>query len=237
MGWLDGAVIRPSGEAAFVVEYGEAIDAEVGRRVGALAAALDEAAPQGFVEAVPTFRSVLVLYDPDVTGEDAILAALPDAPSAGDAAPGARWLVPVCVTGAAAEDLEEAAQELGLAPDRLRKTLLAGRYQVGMYGFAPGYAYLSGVDPSLAIPRRAKPRPPMPAGSVIIAGGMAGLCSVSMPTGWYVVGRTALTLFRPDADPMVPFAVGDEIAFEAVSADEIDRLASTPDGGVRALRR
>lgn len=224
-------VVRPCGEDAFVLEFGDRIDSAVGRRVAAAARALEDAAPAGLVEVVPTFRSLLVLYDPDVTSEAALVAA---AEPAGDIAPEppAAWRVPVCMSGAEAEDLAEAAAGLGLTEADVREIFLGGTYQVGMYGFAPGFAYLSGVDPALAIPRRASPRPPMPVGSLILAGGMAALTSVSMPTGWYVVGQTAITLFRPDRTPMVPFAVGDTIRFRAIDARECAALKADPDGGV-----
>lgn len=233
MGLLDGATLRGSGESAFVVEFGDAIDPEAGRRVGRLAAAFDALAPDGLVEIVPTFRSLLVEFDPDVTSEEALLAALPDTADAGDAvAPAAAWRVPVAMDGAHAEDLAEAAGRLGLAPDRLREIFLAGTYQLGMYGFAPGFSYLSGVDAALAIPRRASPRPPMAAGSVLIAGGMAALSPQAMPTGWYVIGRTPAPLFSPGQSPMVPFAVGDTIRFRRIDEATCDRLAASEDGGL-----
>lgn len=237
MGWLDGATVRPSGEDALVIEYGEAIDQAVGRRVGGLARAIDAAPPCGLVEVVPTFRSLLLLYDPDATTGDALLAALPPEPLDEDEGASVRWRVPVCLDDAVAEDLAQAAQALALPPARVRERLLESPFQLGMYGFAPGFAYLSGLDPSLTIGRRAAPRPPMAAGSVMIAGGMAALASASMPTGWYVVGRAAVTLFRPHAEPMVPFAVGDRLVFAPVGVDEIERLRESPDGGVVRLDR
>lgn len=231
MDWLDGATVRPSGEDAFVIEYGETIDPAVGARVGALARALDAAPLSGIVEVVPTFRSLLVLYDPDVTSREAILSALP--PARDDTGGGgAHWTVPVCLEGAAAEDLEEAANGLGLSAEEVRARFLGSSFQVGMYGFAPGFAYLSGLDPVLAIPRRATPRPPMPPGAVIIAGGMAAINSASLPTGWYVVGATALDPFRPHEEPMVPFRVGDRITFAPVSENELARLGASRDGGL-----
>ncbi|WP_075220329.1 5-oxoprolinase subunit B family protein [Acuticoccus yangtzensis] len=231
MGWLDGATVRPSGEAAFVIEYGDVIDAAVGQRVAALYAALMAAAPDGFVEAVPTFRSVLVLFDPDVTDEAALLSALPDE-TTGAAAVSTEWIVPACFEDPIAEDIGEVAAALDLPADTVRERLIASHYQVGMYGFAPGYAYLSGIDQGLTVPRRKTPRPPIPSESIIVAAGMAALASVSMPTGWYVVGRTALTLFDAARDPMVPFAVGDRLTFEPVGAAELERLAAEG-GGVR----
>lgn len=231
---MDGPIIRPCGEDAFVLEYGDVIDAAVGRRVAAAAHAIEAANPAGLREVVPTFRSLLVLYDPAITSEDTLVGL---AERAGEADTGASaiWRLPVCLDGAAAEDIEDAASGLGLSADAVREALLAGTYQVGMYGFAPGFAYLSGVDASLAIPRRASPRPPMPVGSLIIAGGMAALTSMSMPTGWYVVGKSAITLFRPDENPMVPFAVGDQIRFCRVGLDEIEALAGERGGGVERI--
>lgn len=233
MSLLDGATLRGSGESAFVVEFGDTIDPEAGRRVGRLAAAFDALAPDGVVEIVPTFRSLLVEYDPDVTDEATLLAALPaaDGPDAA-AVPAAAWRVPVAMDGALAEDLAEAAEQLSLPPQRLAEIFLAGSYQLGMYGFAPGFAYLSGVDAALAIPRRASPRPPMAAGSVLIAGGMAALSPQPMPTGWYVIGRTPAPLFDPGRKPMVPFAVGDTIRFRRVDEAEFARLAAREDGGL-----
>lgn len=233
MGLLDGATVRPSGEDAFVVEYGDVIDPAIELKVLALARAFDAAAPAGLVEVVPTFRSLLVLYDPDIVSEAALRDAVRDTPAAARPREGAAWRVPVCMEGAMAEDIAAAAEGLGLGVDDLRTIFLAGTYTLGMYGFSPGCAYFSGLDRRLAIPRRKSPRPPVAANSLIIAGGMANIMPVSMPTGWYVIGRVAVTMFRVDADPMVPFAVGDRLAFEPVSAAEIERLARHADGGVR----
>jgi len=231
---IPGATLRPCGEDAFVVEFGDAIDPAAGARVGALTKALDAAAPPGLVEVVPTFRSVLVVYDPETTSREAILSAIPPLP--GDAAAAASlWRIPVCLEGAAAEDIAEAAEGLGIPQEELRARFLASDLRVGMYGFAPGFAYLSGLDPALAIPRRPKPRAPMAPGSVIIAGGMAALNSASLPTGWYVVGRTAVRPFRPDRTPMVPFAVGDRLAFRAVGEADLARLAADETGGAERI--
>lgn len=229
---LDGAVIRPSGEAAFAVEFGDRIDPRLAERARALAAALDAARPEGLRETVPTHRSVLVIHDPDLDDPLSILAALPEGAAAAGPEP-ARWRVPVCLEGAAAEDLAEAASLLGLAPDDLRARLLASDLRVAMYGFAPGLAYLSGVDPAATPPRRASPRRPMPAGSLIAAAGQAALASVSMPTGWYVLGRAAVRMFDPAGSPPVPFAPGDRIALRAVSEDALAALP--PSGGVERL--
>ena len=220
---LDGAVIRPSGEGAFAVEFGDAVDPALTERVRALDVALAAAAPEGLLETVPTHRSLLVIHHPDLDDPASLLAALPrDVPPAPDPA---TWAVPVCLEGTAAEDAAEAAGILGIDMAVLRERLAGSTFRVAMFGFAPGLAYLSGLDPSLDLPRRASPRAPMPAGSLIVAGGQAALASVSMPTGWYVLGRSAATLFDPCCDPMVPFAPGDRIVLRPVREAALDRTA------------
>jgi KipI family sensor histidine kinase inhibitor len=233
MGLLDGATIRGCGEDAFVVEFGDVIDPAIEARVIALAAAFDAARPDGLVEVVPTFRSLLVLHDGTEATEAALIAAVRDAPEAAEARRGAAWRVPVAMDDEVAEDIASAADGLGLTPEEIRTIFLGGTYTVGMYGFSPGCAYLSGVDPRLAIPRRRTPRPPVAPNSLIIAGGMANIMPVAMPTGWYVIGRIAVRMFRPERTPMVPFAVGDTLVFERTDVAEIIRLAATPEGGVR----
>ena len=216
-----------------MVEFGDAIDRAVQDRVLALAAALDAAPPPGLREIVPTYRSLLILHDAEAGDPSALLADLPHEPPA--ARRGARrWRVPVCLEGEAAEDLGEAAAALGLSPDAARGRLLGSDLRVVMYGFAPGLAYLDGLDAALAIPRRATPRPPMPAGSLIVAGGQAALASAPMPTGWYVVGRAAVAMFDPGREPMVPFEVGDHLSLDAVPAARLAELARG-DGGLREV--
>lgn len=228
----EGAVLRDSGEAAFVVEFGDTIDEAHGAKVAALAAALEAAAPDGLTEVVPTFRSVLVLFDPDAVTREALVDAMPASLESIERGEGATWSVPACLDGAVAEDAEEAARGLAITAGELAERFLAATYRVGMYGFAPGTAYLSGLDDALAIARRATPRPPVQKNAIIIAGGMAGIMSVAMPTGWYVIGRVAVRMFDAAADPMVPFAVGDRLTFRGVSERTLAELADSPSGGV-----
>ena len=236
---LSGATIRPSGEAAVVVEWGDRIDEAAQARALALADALAETAPAGLVEALPTYRSTLVEFDPAVTTLEALVAALPVRDVAEGIDARDAWEVPVCLSGAAAEDLEEAASELGLDPDEVRARILASPLRVGMYGFVPGFAYLRGLDPALDLPRRTAPRPPIPPGAFIIAVGQAGIVPVSMPTGWYVVGRSAARMFDAarvaEGRPPVPFAIGDALRVREVGEDELVRLADDPEGGIRRI--
>lgn len=101
-----------------------------------------------------------------------------------------------------------------------------------MYGFAPGFAYLGGLDEQLMLPRRKNPRAPMPVNAFMIAGGLAAITSVSMPTGWYVLGQTPLTMFSAVREPMVPFAVGDELHLYRISLKDFTAMQGPGDLGL-----
>jgi KipI family sensor histidine kinase inhibitor len=100
-----------------------------------------------------------------------------------------------------------------------------------MYGFAPGWAYLSGLPPALALPRRTSPRDRIPAGSLIIAGGQAIVAGMAMPSGWHIIGRTPERMFAPArAEPFL-FAVGDRLAFQPVDLATFHALAARAEAG------
>jgi len=223
---LRDAIIRDAGELALSIELGEGIDPDVHARVLALDQAIGAAGIDGVRETVPSYRALLVVYDPERIARDTLIARL-DAltPQAADLNP-REWSVPACFDGDHADDLSAVAEQTGLSPGEIVKALTAAPLRLYMYGFAPGFAYLGGLDQRLAIPRRATPRASMPPGSLMIAGGQASIASVSMPTGWYVVGRTPVAMFAPAREPMVPFQPGDQIRLRAVSPDEFEALAA-----------
>jgi inhibitor of KinA len=98
---------------------------------------------------------------------------------------------------------------------------LGGRYRVYMYGFAPGYAYLGGVAPEIQVPRRTSPVRDVPAGSVIIAGPQCIVTTVTMPTGWWIIGRSPVRIFRPEATDPFLLDVGAEVRFVQISTAEM----------------
>lgn len=227
-----------AGDRGLVVEFSDRIDPAAEAEVRSLDAALTRAMVPGVVELVPTYRSLLILFDPDVITAATLtvqVGALLGQPHA--AAPAGRWRVPACYDPAVAEDIGEAAGRLGLAPGRLAALHAAATFRVAMYGFAPGYAYLSGCPDALAIARRATPRPPVPAGSLLIAGGQALVAPVAMPTGWYMIGRTPAVTFAPATAQPFLFDVGDEIRFEPVDAASFAALAARAAAGEAIIRR
>ncbi len=216
-----------AGECALSVDFGDRIDAALSARVLALDAALAAAPPAGLVETVPTYRALMVHYDPRVLTRSALvthLRAALAAPAAA-AAEGRLWRLPACYDPALAEDLGTVAAACGLSPARVAALHAGATYRVVMYGFAPGWAYLSGLAPELALPRRASPRDRIPAGSLIVAGGQAIVVAQAMPSGWHVLGRTPERLFAPGRDPAFLLSPGDRLAFAPVDRATFDTLS------------
>ncbi len=223
--------ILPCGDTALAVEFGTVVDPRLNARVLALDGRL--AGIPGIVEAVPTYRSLLVHYDPVATDFATLSAALvdrardlPDEPREGRL-----WRVPVVYGGAFGIDLEEVAARHGIAPDELVRRHAAPTYRVYMIGFVPGYAYLGSLDPSIATPRRESPRLRVPAGTISIGGIQAVVASIEAPSGWHLLGRTPVRAFMPGRDPVFLFAAGDRVRFEPVDASRWDALDAAAAAG------
>ena len=182
----------PVAEHGLLVEFGDRIDPAINARVLGLDKALAARPSPGFLEAVPAYASLLIRFDPMVTDHGTVQAhvqALLGQPAAPARAP-AEHEVAVCYEGPFAPDLAAVAKAAGLSVDEVIAAHLAGRYDVVMYGFAPGYAYLAGVPPALQLPRKSAAVRGVAAGSVIIAGPQCLVTTLTMPTGWWVIGRS-----------------------------------------------
>lgn len=226
--------IRPLADDAWLIELGEVIDGvnidnQTTTRVHALAAAIRTAAPRWLRDTVPAYASLGIFFDVELIGatetRDWLLhtwSHLADAAPADDRSRTVE--IPVLYGGDAGPDLTTAAAELGLAPNDLARRHAAGDYRVAMIGFAPGFPYLSGLDPSLALPRLSTPRTQVPAGSVGIGGAQTGIYPRESPGGWRLLGRTPLRLFDPVRDPPSLLAPGDRVQFRAIDADTFARL-------------
>jgi KipI family sensor histidine kinase inhibitor len=222
--------LLPSGDAAITVEFSRTIDAEANRRVLALDQALAREAVAGITETVPTYRSLLVHYDPVQVGFEALgekLTALAQVPAAAIAST-KRWRIPVVYGGEFGIDLEDAAKTLGTTADDIVARHVGGDYRVAMIGFSPGWSYLSGLDASLQMPRRQNPRLVTPAGTISIGGVQAGIQCLAGPSGWHLLGRTAVRTYQLHRDPTFLLEPGDAVSFCAVDARtfaEQDRAA------------
>jgi len=214
------------GDTALSVEFGDRVDPQLSALVLALDRRLAAARVPGVVEAVPTFRALMVHYDPLVASQQQVRAALERlmrdlvAIDAG----GRLWTLPVCYEGEMAPDLEEVAARTGLAPDDVIACHSSVTYRVYMIGFLPGYPYMGQLPAQLHLPRRENPRIKVPMGSVSIAVDQTSIYSFASPGGWNLIGRTPMRLFDPRRNDWALLEPGDRVRFEPIAREKFDAL-------------
>ena len=206
----------PAGDRAMVVELGDSISPETNRRVHGLVRALEGRALPEIVDLVPTYRSLLVLYNPVLSSFDGLremVASLDDdTADAGKEAPNVVE-VPTVYGGAHGPDLDFVAEHNGLSPEEVVEIHSGADYPVYMLGFTPGFPYLGGLSEKLHTPRLATPRTVTPGGSVGIAEAQTGVYPVQSPGGWRIIGRTPLALFDAEREPPSLLNAGDVVRF------------------------
>lgn len=224
---------RPAGDSALSVEFPPEIAPAVNRRVRALLAALDADPPSGLRDLIPSYRALLIGYDPLTLPYGALLDRLRalehDLDHAG--APARRVTLPVCYGGEYGPDLADVAAHAGLSDTDVVTMHSGGAYLVYFLGFAPGFPYLGGLDPRLATPRLPRPRTAVPAGAVAIGGEQTGVYPLSTPGGWRLIGRTPARLYAPGADEPFLLRAGDELHFRPIDSAEFAALAELVTAG------
>lgn len=234
--------ILPAGDTALIVEFGEGIDRRLSRLVLALDQRLGDARIHGkidgVIETVPTFRSLMVYYDPlmlppaSLTSYiDELMKDLRLTEQAGRV-----WRLPVCYDRSLAPDLAEVATRTNLSPAQVIERHSAVTYHVYMLGFLPGQAYMGDVPAELSLPRRETPRLKIPAGSLALAMTMTCIFPLESPCGWHLIGRSPIPLWdgRPGAGALL--SPGDQVNFTPVSLREYeDLLAKAVDGTLKVV--
>ena len=182
------------------------------------------APPEGFVEAIPAAETVLVVFDPAHTSAATLTPRLHTAAERASqnthsiAEPSAQQqpviTIPVVYDG---PDLDEIAQCTGLSVEKVVRRHEAGEYVVAFCGFAPGFGYLTGLDPALILPRRSTPRTHIPAGSVAISDRFTAVYPHASPGGWHLLGRTATVMWDLERQPPALLAPGTRVRFEQVT--------------------
>jgi inhibitor of KinA len=221
-------IIKPLGESAVVVEFGEIISEELNRRAIALAKDLNSHPFPGFIEAFPSYSSTTVFYDlvevrrshssfPSAFAsvEERIRSAVSSLRD-NEPANGNSIEIPVNFSAKNGLDLEIVAVSCGLTVESVIEIFTSRTYRVYMIGFVPGFAYMGEVDERIRQPRRQQPRLKVPKGSVGIAGSQTGVYPLETPGGWQILGQTETEFFLPDADTPSLLKPGDRVRFVAL---------------------
>ena len=215
-----------AGDTAVIVEFGERIDRLVSDRVLRLSTLVRAANLPGVIETVPTFRSLMVHYDPLATDGASLTVVIENLLDSGrgEAQPVKLWRIPACYAASHAPDLAEVAQRTGLSTAEVVGLHSSARFHIYMIGFVPGYPYMGDLPAPLVLPRRADPRVRVPAGSIAIATNMTAIYPLESPGGWHLIGATPIRLFdlrRPRPALLSP---GDAVRFEPIAVSEFDSI-------------
>jgi KipI family sensor histidine kinase inhibitor len=226
--------VLPAGDTAIVVELGETIDRRMSDAVLALARRLSKTRLDGVIETVPTFRSLMVHFDPLVLPAATLEARIGEIMSGLriTESAGRLWRLPACYDTQLAPDLEDVAARTGLTPRQVVERHSAVTYHVYMLGFLPGQAYLGDLPVELALARRPEPRPKIPAGSLAMAATVTCIFPAETPCGWHLVGRSPVALWKERPHPGALLAPGDKVTFVPVSLREYEMLAIQAAEGV-----
>lgn len=221
----------PVGDYALSVEFDNVIDPEVSALVRALDLAIAASDIAGIVETVPSFRTLLIVYEPEDIGFDALIQQLSLLISLGLNArvtSGRSWIVPVAYGFPDEEDFREIAAATRLTFDEIVALHSSAVFQVYVVGFVPGLPVLGGLPDALHLSRRADPRPDLPAGRVMIGGMQGIIVPMPMPSGYYSLGQTPLRPYQRGATNPFLFRPGDRIRFQPITPAELGTMAGTP---------
>jgi KipI family sensor histidine kinase inhibitor len=216
----------PAGDSAIVIELGSEIDPNVNDQVYSLVKTVEAADIEAVRELVPTYRSLLVSYDPLVSrfaDMNERLAELVERSTAEvNQEPEEARIVelPVVYGGDDGPDLESLAEHVNLSVQEVIDIHSGIDYRVYMIGFAAGFPYLGGLDQRIAMPRLKTPRVNVPAGSVGIAESQTGVYPNASPGGWQLIGRTLAQLFDVSSPAPSLITPGSKVRFVPVKSHD-----------------
>lgn len=222
-------LIHTAGENALIVYLGDSPGTDVAARVKALAAALPDALGDHLIDMIPSYASLLVVYDALATDHMHVRWRIRglNLQSEGPDEDVHCVELPVYYSAESGADLNDVADRAGLSVSDVIDLHSATEYRVYAIGFAPGFAYLGELDERLKTPRLKTPRQRVPRGAVAIADRQTAVYPAVSPGGWNLIGNCPRRMFDPDRSPSMPVAVGDRVRFRPISRDEFLRAGGS----------
>ncbi|MGB9839878.1 5-oxoprolinase subunit PxpB [Thermovenabulum sp.] len=219
--------ILPEGDKAVLVEFGNEISEECNDRVMALYSFLKEEKIKGIISLIPTYRSLLIKYEPLIIPYTEITAKIKNILSSIDKASykNAKVIeIPVVYGDEFGPDLEFVASYNKLTPEEVIEIHTKPLYRIYMLGFTMGFAYLGGMSEKIATPRLERPREKIPAGSVGIADKQTGIYPIESPGGWRLIGQTPVKIYDPKSEKPILLEAGNYLKFVRITKEEFFKI-------------
>ena len=231
---MAGFNITVAGDSAINLEFGNVISEKTNGLIRAAAQTLEADPINGVIEFVPTFCSLMVVYDPCVVGYDELTSQVRGKLRGLVATTGGIHRVvkiPVCYGGDFGPDLGDVAEHAGMSAEEVIAIHSGHDYLIDMLGFLPGFAYLGGLDERLHTPRLATPRTRIEPGAVGIGGAQTGIYPLASPGGWRIIGRTPVRPYDPDRESPILYAAGDYLRFVPITPQEFSLIETQVESG------
>lgn len=216
-----------AGDRALVIEFGNEIQEEINSKIRSLTLAIERVCIKGIIETVPTYRSLMVIYEPMIIELAELIDKVKSIQEKMDEMklPDARVIeIPTLYGGEYGPDIEFVAQHNKISQAEVIKIHTSKEYLIYMIGFTPGFPYLGGMNDKIAAPRLQTPRTKIPVGSVGIAGEQTGIYPIESPGGWQLIGRTPVKLYDPYRKDPVLLSAGDFIKFIQINEVEYKNI-------------
>ena len=229
----------PCGDAGLSVQFGDRIDRPLNERILRIKAVVDAARIAGVVETVPTYRALMIHYDPLQTSQATLIETLRPLLDQDYSRPirGTHWRIPACYEPEFAPDLKDVAKWAGMTPEQVVDIHTSVALYVYMLGFAPGQPHMGDLPDALAIPRRRDPRARIDKGSIVTATGLTIIYPVANACGWHIIGRSPISVFDPGKTPPALLNPGDTVEFFPISAAEFRDIGERSDAGLYRIER